>query len=61
MKYSVARSLIALLGVVSAACAALADSVTFNGYIASKAEESTFVFAKRTIAALSECEFSGIM
>ena len=61
MKYSVARSLIALLGVVSAACVALADSVTFNGYIASKAEESTFVFAKRTIAALSECEFSGIM
>ncbi|MBQ4439819.1 MAG: thioredoxin family protein [Kiritimatiellae bacterium] len=46
---------------LSAFCHASVVSVTFNGYIAAKAEESTFIFAHKTIAELSECEFSGLM
>ena len=49
---------------LSSICAAFGNpiaSITFNGYIAAKEEETTFVFAQTTIAALSECEFSGIM
>lgn len=44
-----------------AAATTSAVSITRNGYIAAKEDESTFIFAQTTIAALSECEFSGLL